>query len=78
MVGSTLGMWRIEVGTRKPHSERQAETQDLRKGPWKKDVNKGNCSCCQGIRVQFLYYWEGSKRGILKPRSTKNRYRTVS
>jgi hypothetical protein len=78
IVGSSLGEWRIEVGTRKPYSKRWAETQDCEKGPGKKDVNEGNCSYCQGIRVQFLYYLESSKRGVPKPESTKSRYRPLS
>jgi hypothetical protein len=38
----------------------------------------GNCLYCPGIRVQLLYYLEGSKRGILKLGSTKNRNHSIS
>jgi hypothetical protein len=49
-----------------------------RKGVLEERCEWGNCSFCQGIKVQFLYYLEGSKRGIPKPGSTKNRYHILS
>jgi hypothetical protein len=78
IVGSTLGMWRIEVGVKKSYSKRWAEAQDHRKGALEERCEQGNCSYCQGIRVQFLYYLKGLKRGIPKLGSIKNRYRTLS
>jgi hypothetical protein len=78
IVGSSLGKWRIKVGVKGSYSRDWVRTQDRKKGLWKKDVNKGNCSYCLGIREQFLYSLEGSKRGIPKLGSTKNRYCILS